>query len=431
MSSDSFEIRSTHLARVEGEGGVWVEVRDGRIEYVEVDIFEPPRFFEAILLGRSYLEAPDITARICGICPIAYVMSASRAMEKILGIEVPEEVESLRKITYYGEWIQSHVLHFMFLHAPDFMGQHSIFDMAKLNPQIVRDAIAVRRWGDRLIEVIGGRAIHPVGFRVGGLHRIIKRDELRTLLRDFEEVEKRGRRLLEFVLNLPIPEIGYEMTVMSLKGDGEYPIMRGMVANNLGWIFPEDEFEKNVLVEQKRYSTGLHYRLKNGRPYITGPIARFNLNYDLLNPEVREVLEGSGYRAPLRNTYQSIIARAAEALHAILEAGRLIESYSEPPRPYVEAEVRAGEAAAITEAPRGMLYHRYRIDDRGRIVYANIVPPTAQNYAAMEEDIFKVGDLILKRPREEAQKLVEMTIRNYDPCISCSVHAIRLNIVEG
>jgi len=426
----SYEIKVQHLARVEGEGGVWVKIKDGKIEYVEVNIFEPPRFFEAFLRGRSYLEAPDLTARICGICPLAYVMAASRAMEKILGIQLSEETDKLRKIAFYGEWIESHVLHFMFLHAPDFLGQHSIFDIAKENPQAVKDAVGLRKWGNRAIEIVGGRPVHPVGFRVGGLHRIIKKEELLPLLKNFNEVEKMARNLLEFVVNLPIPEIEYDLVLMSLKGDREYPILKGVVANNLGGEFPEDDLEKNITVEQKIYSNALHYRLKNGRPYITGPIARFNLNYDLLAPEVKDILEKAGYKAPLKNTYQSIVARAAETYHAVLEIKKLIESYSEPPQPYIEAEVRAGKGAAISEAPRGMLYHYYEVDENGKIVYANIIPPTAQNYAAMEEDIIKVQDLIVNAPREKAQRVVEMTIRNYDPCISCSVHAIKLKILR-
>jgi len=424
------EIKVEQLARVEGEGGVLVKVKDGKIDYVEVNIFEPPRFFESFLRGRSYLEAPDLTARICGICPLAYVMAASRAMEKILGIEVPEDIDRLRKIAFYGEWIESHVLHFAFLHAPDFLGRASAFDVAEDHPQFVKDAMAVRAWGNRAIEIIGGRAVHPVGFRVGGLHKVIRKKDLEELLKNFNEIEEKAKRLLRFILELPIPEIKYDMVVMSLKGEKEYPILEGIVANSLGGRFPEDQFEENVQVEQKKYSNALHYRLKNGKPYITGPLARFNLNYDLLAPEVREILEEAGYRAPLKNTYQSIIARAAETYHSVLEIKKLIEEYSELSEPYIEAEIKPGEGAAIVEAPRGMLYHRYRIDGRGRILYANIVPPTAQNYAAMEEDIIKVGDLILKEPYEKAKAIVETTIRNYDPCISCSVHAIKLKIIK-
>ncbi len=426
----SFEIRVHQLARVEGEGGVWVKVKDGKIDYVEVNIFEPPRFFEAFLRGRSYLEAPDLTARICGICPLAYVMAASRAMEKILGIQVPDEINMLRKIAFHGEWIESHVLHFAFLHAPDFLGYPSALDMARDHPDFVKDAMAVRSWGNMAIEILGGRPVHPVGFRVGGLHRKIRKEELEPLSRSFDEIKRKGEKLLEFVLDLPIPEIEYDMVVMSLKGDKEYPILEGAVANNLGWKFPEDELKENVEMEQKIYSNALHYRLRNGRAYITGPIARFNLNYDLISPEVKDILKDAGCKPPLKNTYQSIIARAAETLHSILEIGRLVEEYSEPAQPYIEAPVKAGEAAAIVEAPRGMLYHHYRIDEAGKIVYADIIPPTAQNYAAMEEDILKVGDLILKEPQEKAQQIVETTIRNYDPCISCSVHAIRLKVIR-
>ena len=428
--SKGFEIRVHQLARVEGEGGVWVKVKDGKIDYVEVNIFEPPRFFEAFLRGRSYLEAPDLTARICGICPLAYVMAASRAMEKILGIQVPDEINVLRKIAFHGEWIESHVLHFAFLHAPDFLGYPSALDMAREHPDFVKDAMAVRSWGNMAIEILGGRPVHPVGFRVGGLHRKIRKEELEPLSRSLDEIRGKGEKLLEFVLDLPIPEIEYDMVVMSLKGDKEYPILEGAVANNLGWKFPEDELKGNIETEQKIYSNALHYRLRNGRAYITGPIARFNLNYDLISPEVKDILEGAGCKPPLKNTYQSIIARAAETLHSILEIGRLVEEYSEPAQPYIEAPVKAGEAAAVVEAPRGMLYHHYRIDEAGKIVYADIIPPTAQNYAAMEEDILKVGDLILKEPQEKAQQIVETTIRNYDPCISCSVHAIRLKVIR-
>ena len=428
--SKGFEIRVHQLARVEGEGGVWVKVKDGKIDYVEVNIFEPPRFFEAFLRGRSYLEAPDLTARICGICPLAYLMAASRAMEKILGIQVPDEINVLRKIAFHGEWIESHVLHFAFLHAPDFLGYPSALDMAREHPDFVKDAMAVRSWGNMAIEILGGRPVHPVGFRVGGLHRKIRKEELEPLSRSLDEVKRKGEKLLRFVLDLPIPEIEYDMVVMSLKGDKEYPILEGAVANNLGWKFPEDELKGNIETEQKIYSNALHYRLRNGRAYITGPIARFNLNYDLISPEVKDILEGAGCKPPLKNTYQSIIARAAETLHSILEIGRLVEEYSEPAQPYIEAPVKAGEAAAVVEAPRGMLYHHYRIDEAGKIVYADIIPPTAQNYAAMEEDILKVGDLILKEPQEKAQQIVETTIRNYDPCISCSVHAIRLKVIR-
>lgn len=432
MAGSEMEIKVEYLARVEGEGGIYLKIKDGKVEYVEVSIFEPPRFFEVVLRGRKYLDAPDITARICGICPIAYVMSASRAMEKALGIEVPEEIKKLRRITYLAEWIESHVLHVALLHAPDFLGYESAIHMVNEHGDFVKDALSLKGWGNLVLKTLGGRSVHPVSYRVGGFHRIIRREELFPLLRRIEEVKRKARNLLEFVMDLTIPDIKYDMVYASLKNDKEYPILEGRVATNVGIEFSEDEFEKYVRTEQMKYSTSLRYKLADGnRPYIVGPLARFNLNYDLLMPEVRDLLESRGYRAPLRNTYESIIARAAETYHAVLELEELLATYKEPKVPYVEPkEIKASKGAAITEAPRGMLYHYYEIDDEGYIKYANIVAPTCQNYAAMEEDIRKVAPLLIQQPPDKAQWLAEQTIRNYDPCISCSVHAIKLHIIK-
>ncbi len=427
---ESLEIRVSNLARVEGEGGVYLKVSGGRVEYVEVHIHEAPRFFEAILKGRHYLEVPDITARICGICPLAYVMSSSRAMEKILGIKPHEEVFKLRRIAYLGEWIESHVLHIALLHAPDFLGYDSALQMVEEHGDFIRDSLKLKAWGNRVLEVVGGRPVHPVVFRVGGTYRIIRRDELLPLLKRVEEMKRRARRVLEFVANLPMPEFRQDITYVSLRNDVRYPILEGDVVTSDGERFKEEDFEKHVEVEQAKYSNSLRYRLSGGRPYCVGPLARFNLNHDLLAPEVKDKLAELGIKAPLKNAFQSIIARAAEVYHAVVELDELITSYREPPQPYVEGEVREGEAAAITEAPRGMLYHRYRIDSEGFVRYANIVAPTCQNYVAMEEDIRRLAPNLLTMPREKAQWVVEQAIRNYDPCISCSVHFIRLHIIN-
>ncbi|MCD6324109.1 MAG: nickel-dependent hydrogenase large subunit, partial [Desulfurococcales archaeon] len=289
----------------------------------------------------------------------------------------------------------------------------------------------LKAWGNKVIEVVGGRPVHPVGFRVGGMHRVVTRHELLPLLKKVGEMKRKAKRFLEFVMSLPIPEIKYDMVYACIRNGERYPILEGRVVTSDGLEFPEDAFEEYVEVEQMRYSNSLRYKLKGGKPYVVGPSARYNLNFDLLMPEVRDMVKESGYEPPLKNTYQSIVARAAETYHAVLEIEELISTYKEPERPYVEGEVRAGEAAAITEAPRGMLYHKYRIDEDGKITYANIVAPTCQNYAAMEEDIRKVAPLLLSKDPKEAQWIAEQTIRNYDPCISCSVHAIRLHLMRS
>jgi coenzyme F420-reducing hydrogenase alpha subunit len=422
-------IKVDYLARVEGEGNLFVELSDGRVSRVEVGIFEAPRFFEAFLRGRKYYEVPDITARICGICPIAYIMSSSRALEKILGAEVPEEVRKLRRIVYLGEWIESHVLHILMLHAPDFLGYESVLSMARDYPDIVRKGMKLKGWGNQVISVVGGRSVHPVSCRVGGFHRIIRRDELLPLLKGLGQARDYARELLEWVLKLPMPDLKRDMELVSLRGVGEYPILEGRVVSNKGLNVPEDVFENILVVEQAKYSTSLRYALKDRGHYVVGPLARYNNNYDLLDPEVRGVVESYGYGAPLHNSFQSIIARAAEVYHAVLELEELISNYREPQQPYVEGVVRRGVGAAITEAPRGMLYHRYEINERGYVINANIIPPTSQNLASIEEDLLALSDKLATLNLEEAQWLAEQTIRNYDPCISCATHFLKIRYV--
>ncbi|MCC6033532.1 MAG: Ni/Fe hydrogenase subunit alpha [Desulfurococcaceae archaeon] len=422
-------IKVDYLARVEGEGNLFVELSDGRVSRVEVGIFEAPRFFEAFLRGRKYYEVPDITARICGICPIAYIMSSSRALEKILGAEVPEEVRKLRRIVYLGEWIESHVLHILMLHAPDFLGYESVLSMARDYPDIVRKGMKLKGWGNQVISVVGGRSVHPVSCRVGGFHRIIRRDELLPLLKGLGQARDYARELLEWVLKLPMPDLKRDVELVSLRGVGEYPILEGRVVSNKGLNVPEDVFENILVVEQAKYSTSLRYALKDRGHYVVGPLARYNNNYDLLDPEVRGVVESYGYGAPLHNSFQSIIARAAEVYHAVLELEELISNYREPQQPYVEGVVRRGVGAAITEAPRGMLYHRYEINERGYVINANIIPPTSQNLASIEEDLLALSDKLATLNLEEAQWLAEQTIRNYDPCISCATHFLKIRYV--
>ncbi len=430
MKSMSRVIKVDYLARVEGEGSLFVELEDDKVSRVELGIFEPPRFFEAFLRGRKYYEVPDITARICGICPVAYIMSSSRALEKILTVEVPEEIEKLRRIIYLGEWIESHMLHVLMLHAPDFLGYESVLSMAKDHPEIVKKGLKVKWWGNQVIRVVGGRSMHPVSCRIGGFYRIIRKEELLPLLKELNHVKECARKLLEWVLELPMPDLRRETEFVSLRGEGEYPILKGRVLSSKGLNISEDEFEDNLIVEQTKYSTSLRYRLKGRGYYIVGPLARYNNNYDLLDPEVRSVVESHGYGAPLHNSFQSIIARAAEVYHAVLELEELINSYREPQQPYVEGVVRGGAGAAITEAPRGMLYHKYEINERGYVVDANIIPPTSQNLASIEQDLLALGNKLATLNPTDAQWLAEQTVRNYDPCISCSTHFLKIKYIN-
>ena len=423
------KIKVDYLARVEGEGNLYIKVIDGKVERLEVGIFEAPRFFEALLIGRRFHEAPDITARICGICPVAYIFSSCRAMEKLFNIKIPEEIEVLRKILYYAEWIQSHALHVFFLHAPDFLKVDSIMEIAKIHPEITRKALKLKAWGNRIIEIIGGRSVHPISCRIGGFYRIIKREELKEIYEKKEEMQNLAKELLEWIMTLNIPKMERDFENVSLRNDeNEYPLIGGRVISNKGLNVVEEEFEKFIEEFQTPYSTALRYKIKGRGSYLTGPLARYNNNYDRIRGEVKETVEKQGYQAPLRNTFQSIIARAAEIYHATLEIGRLIGNYVEPQKPYIEVEVKSGTAYGITEAPRGILYHAYEVNEEGIIEKANIISPTAQNLAYIEKDLLELVPELLKMNYNDARLLAEQTIRNYDPCISCSTHFLKLKI---
>jgi len=430
--SKKVEISIKPLTRVEGEGEVEIVVENGNVKKLQVEITEAPRFFEAFLIGRSYLEVPDFVARICGICPVPYMYSSSRAMEKILEIEIPKEIKDLRKILLFGEWISSHALHVFLLHAPDFMKLNDVIELAKIKPEIVRKALKLKAFGNYVMEKIGGRSVHPVSCRIGGFYRIIRREELEEIKKECKDKKELAKELLEWILQLEIPKTKFDYEYISLQDpEGEYPTIGGRIISNKGMNISEEEFENNIEEFQVPYSTSLRCRIKGRGTYVTGPIARFNNNYKALRGEVRDLLEAYGFKAPLVNTYQSIIARMAEIYHSTLEIERMINEYKEPEKPYIEGKVKAGWGCGASEAPRGILYHSYRINSEGYVEKARIIPPTTQNLAHIEQDILMQIPEIINKPIDEAQLMVEMIVRNYDPCISCSVHAIKVKIIKN
>ncbi|MEM0083940.1 MAG: Ni/Fe hydrogenase subunit alpha [Candidatus Methanomethylicia archaeon] len=423
------DLKIKPLTRVEGEGGVELIITNGKIEKLELNIFEAPRFFEAFLIGRKYSEVPDLVARICGICPIPYIYSSSRAIEKIFEIEIPKEIRELRKIMLFGEWISSHTLHAFLLHAPDFLRLNDAIELAKIEPETIRKAMRLKAFGNYIIEKLGGRPVHPISCRIGGFYRVIRKTELKDIKDKCREYQEIAKELLKWTFKLKIPEVKCDYEYLSLKDqDNEYPTIGGRIISNKGLNIVEEDFEKEIEEIQVPYSTSLRCKIRRRGFYITGPIARYNNNYNTLRGEVRDIIEDNGYKAPLTNTYQSIIARLAEIFHATLEIERLIDEYREPEKPYVEYKVKGGWGCGATEAPRGVLYHSYKLNDEGFVEKARIIAPTTQNLAHIEQDIINQIPLIISKPIEEAQLIVEQIIRNYDPCISCSVHSIKLKI---
>jgi sulfhydrogenase subunit alpha len=423
-------IKVDYLARVEGEGALKLEIRNGTVASAELKIFEPPRFFEALLRGRAYTEAPDITARICGICPVAYQMSAVHAMENALGASVTGPLRDLRRLLYCGEWIESHALHITMLHAPDFLGYESAIAMARDHGDAVRRGLALKKAGNEIMTTLGGREIHPINVRVGGFYRVPRKRELAPLAEQLERARDAALETVQWTSGFEFPDRERDYTFVALRHPGEYPFNEGRIVSSRGLDITAAEYETHFAETHVERSTALHSRLRDGTAYLTGPLARYNLNFDHLSPLATEAARAAGLGPTCSNPYRSIVVRAVEVLYACDEALRLIERYEEPDVPALSPAPRAATGFAATEAPRGLLYHRYRIDADGTITDARIVPPTSQNQATIEEDLASFVSGFLHLPQDALRARCEQTVRNYDPCISCSTHFLRLEMIQ-
>ncbi len=417
------------IARVEGEGALRVTVKDGRVQDVELKIFEPPRFFEAFLQGRHYDEVPDIVARICGICPVAYQMSAVHAIEQIFGLHVDGALRDLRRVIYCGEWIESHALHVFMLQAPDFLGYESGIAMAKDHASLVTRGLRLKKAGNAIMTLLGGRSVHPVSVKVGGFSRVPFRRELEGLRDELLWARDAAVETVRWVAGFEYPEFTPDYTCVALRHPDEYPFNEGRIVAGTGLDISVDEFERHFSEHQVSYSNALHCTLQ-GAPYLVGPLARVNLNHDRLPQAVMRVLEDTGLSLPLRNPFHGIVARSIEILYALEESLRLIDRYESPSAPSLPVTVRAGTGIACTEAPRGILYHRYRVDGDGVIREAKIVPPTSQNQGRIEQDLRLFLPRVLDRSNEEAALACERVIRCYDPCISCATHFLKLDMTQ-
>jgi coenzyme F420-reducing hydrogenase alpha subunit len=417
-----------YLARVEGEGAMYVKIRDGRVEDAQLRIFEPPRFFEAFLRGRRYSEAPDITARICGICPIGYQMSSVHAMEQIFGVHVNGPLRELRRLIYCGEWIESHGLHVFMLHAPDFLGYESAIHMARDYPDLVKTALRLKKIGNDIVTLVGGREIHPINVRVGGFYRVPEKEELNRLIPDLEWALEAMTGLLPWVAGLPYPDFEQDYEFVALRHPDEYPFCEGRLVSNRGLDISVPAFNDHIEEIHVEHSTSLHAMIRDRGHYFVGPLARYSLNFDRLSPDAQAAARAAGLGPVCRNPFRSLPVRCVEMIHAYEEALRIVKAYERPDRPVVDYTVTAGEGHGCTEAPRGICYHRYRVDEQGIILDAQIAPPTSQNQPTIESDLRRFVEQYAGLPDDELQWKLEQAIRNYDPCISCSCHFLKLHV---
>jgi sulfhydrogenase subunit alpha len=419
-----------YLARVEGEGSLLVRLKNGAVTDVNLKIFEPPRFFEAFLRGRDFGEAPDLTSRICGICPIAYQMSAVHAMEDACGVRVDGSLRALRRLIYCGEWMESHALHIYLLHAPDFLGYESAIQMAKDHAAIVQRGLQLKKVGNEIIALLGGRAVHPVNVRVGGFYRAPSRSELAPLAERLRWAREAALETVRWTATLPFPDFEQDYEFVALRHPEEYPFNEGRIVSNRGLDISAREFDEHVTEEQVAHSNALHSVLKERGAYFTGPMARYSLNFDKLSPLAQNAARQAGLGPVCRNPFRSIIVRAVEVLWACDEALRIIDNYEPPDAPALEVTPQAATGYGATEAPRGLLYHRYRLDEQGRILDAKIVPPTSQNQKTIENDLRRFVTDRVDLPDDKLTWQCEQAVRNYDPCISCATHFLKLKIIR-
>ena len=422
------EIRIPVLARVEGEGALDLSISDGNIEALRLEIYEPPRFFEQFLIGRNAQDVLDMTARICGICPVAYQMSAVQALESIYGVEPEPWALAMRRVFYCGEWLQSHALHIHLLAAPDFFGCSNAVELAQKDPEAVRRGLRLQTLGNKLIAMFGARSVHPVGVQVGGFFHAPDPTEVAAMQERLEAARADAEALLRWTASLPLPADDQDFIAVAMRDPEEYPFTRGRLVSSAGHDLGIEEFDQHFEEIHAPHSTALHARL-DGKPYLVGPLARINLNMDRLPQPLLALLEELGAHFPSRNMFHSIIARAAEIWLAVDEAARLLAGYQRPHAPAVPVTPRAGIGYGCSEAPRGILWHRYATDERGNVTAARIVPPTSQNQARIEEDLrTSLTRFGLERSDAELRLHGETVIRNYDPCISCATHFLRLKV---
>ncbi len=418
------------LAHVEGEGGLYISLDNGEVTEVRLDIYEPPRFFEGFLRGRFLQEVPDITARICGICPVAYQMSSVMALEKAVGAVISPQVRLLRRLFYCGEYVESHALHIYLLQAPDLLGYPSALNLAAVAPEVVKNALRLKKIGNEILRAIGGRSVHPVSACVGGFYKWPKLPDLQALLSELEWALQTSIETVRWAATLPYPDLEVDYDFVALHHEDEYAIIAGDILSSKSGSLPVEMYAKTYLESHVPHSNALHSHTADGGTFLVGPLARLNLNRNQLGAQARKVMEEIGIQFPLCNPYKSLIARAIELVEVCELAIELIRSYQPEGNSKEDLELKAGSGCAATEAPRGLLYHGYEIDAGGFIQKAHIVPPTAQNLPRIEADLRMMAPKVTAMPLDQATLTCEHLVRAYDPCISCATHFLKLEITE-
>ena len=424
-----------HLTRVEGHGNIVVDMINGELRKAQLDIVEAPRFFEAMLKGRNFQEVAIITSRICGICSLGHQLTSLKATEDALGLEISEQTEILRRILVDGATFQSNILHALFLAAPDFLEVGSVFPLLNTHKDVVLAALRLKRLANDIGDLISGRAIHPISCVPGGFTKLPTETELKELKEKLEnQAVPDAMFIVDIVASLAdkIPSFERETEYISIKSEKEYGLYEGAIFSSDSGIFPVDNYLNVTNEFVVPHSSSKHARF-NRSSYMVGALSRFNNNYSQLKPLAKKVADKLGLKAPNYNPYMNTVAQVVEVAHCLentieqldqlLQKGIKMEKPNQKPTKY-------GRGFGATEVPRGILFHDYTYNKQGNIEAANCIIPTGQNLANIDDDMKKLVPEIIDEPKEKITHKLEMLVRAYDPCISCSVHMLEVEFVE-
>ena len=435
---NNLSIKVPYVTRVEGHGNIVVDLKDGKLVKSVLEIVEPPRYFEAMMKGYSYSDAAVISSRICGICSVGHQMTSVKATEKALGFEISDQTVLLRKLLIYGATMQSHILHIFFLAAPDLFNAPSVVPLAKTHPETVKMALRMKRLSNDICDIIGGRTIHPNRVVPGGFTKLPTEEQLRWIKDKLEnQMVPDAKTSFELLKSLAdkFPTFTRETEYVGLRTDSEYAFYDGDIASTDTGLVPDTEYRSITNEFIVPHSTAKHAKHKRSS-YAVGAMARLNNNYDKLNPLAKEVADALGMKPLITNPFLNTIAQLVETIHVTEESLKLIDSLLttgiKPERPYEPPKLHEGTGIGCTEVPRGILLHEYTYDNRGRIVKANCVIPTNQNTQNIDDDMKQLVPWMIdnKLDKDKMTLTLEMLVRAYDPCISCSVHFLDVKYIE-
>ena len=427
-TTKTVDVRVDYVSRVEGHGNIVVTTKGTEVQEVRFEVTEPPRFFEAMLRGRPYEQAPLITSRICGICSNGHVLASLTAVENALGITPSDQTMLLRRLLLHGETIQSHVLHAYFLVAPDFFDVGSVIPLVETHPEVVKRALRLKKLGNDICDVVGGRAVHQIAATVGGFTHLPTPAELLDLKRRLADARADLEETVALFAGLEMPAFARPAEYLSLKAGATYAFFGDLILSSQGDLTPVRHYREKVKERVVPHSSAKHCR-SDQESFMVGALARTNNGFQYLSDGAKQAAHTLGFRPPVTNPFLNTVAQVVETVHCVEEAASLITALLEAgPQPETPAvTVREGHGVGAVEVPRGTLYHEYGIDKQGRITEANLIIPTGQNLANLERDMWALAPHVVPEGTAKAQKAMEMLVRAYDPCISCSTHVIDLN----